>query len=53
MSEGVVLINPLQDDFKFLSLKCFDYILNNEDILTKKQILEKIRNLRDEIDRFC
>lgn len=40
------------DNLRFLCLKCFDKILINENVMNKKQIVEVIRNLRDEIDRF-
>jgi len=49
-----VIRNKLSDDeINFLLIKNFDSILINSKILSKEQILEKLRNIRDELNRFC
>ena len=45
------VVGNVQDDIKFFFLTYFDKIMDNEKQLSKAQIIEKIRNLRDLIDR--
>ena len=40
------------EEIQVLKKKYLDDILINSEILSKKQIVEKIRNLRDLLDRF-
>lgn len=54
MKESVVILNKLSsDDIKYICLNCFDCILLNENKITKGKIIEKIRNLRDEVERYA
>lgn len=53
MKQEVVMNPSISDDnLRFLCLNSFDRILKDEKNLKKKTIVEVIRNLRDEIDRF-
>lgn len=46
-----MVIEVITDSSNFLLVKNLDSILQNNN-LTKNQIVEKLRNLRDELDRF-
>jgi hypothetical protein len=54
MQKGLICVSRFSlDDIKFICLKSLDNILLNENRLTKGQIVESVRNLRDEIERYC
>jgi len=53
MKQEVVIVSHINDDnIRFLCLNSFDKILQHSKRLSKEQVLEVIRNLRDELDRF-
>lgn len=40
------------EDYKLLSLECFNKIINNQEKLSKKQIVDIVTNIRDLFDRY-
>jgi ribosomal protein S24E len=46
------LLEVSNDDLKVLSRKNIDYILSHRDSLSKRQIVGKLADLRDIIERY-
>ncbi len=51
--EGDTIINGFNDDEKkIILIKRYDIILDPKSNMTKKQIIEEVRIMRDNIDRW-
>lgn len=50
--EVMILERITLEDVSILSHKHIDYVLKNEKVLTKQQILEEIREFKDRIERY-
>jgi hypothetical protein len=53
MQQEIIRNRFSDDEINFLFIKKIDKILLFEKSLSKEEIVEDLRNLRDELDRWC